>query len=561
MRTVVSRKRHSRAGTLEVSEPVQHPVAMAEQEPLPDWLDHGFPDEFLPPVDLESQFTAEENQMLLSLFDMGNGNPEGLASVSAALEEEICDGADGKKVVLASAAAAGLRSVQGGLKHAFSTGDLHQNQVSRRIREMLLKKRHMNVRCAPSLMPPSPDDILTSTSLESVPEGAVLKSLPVTSQQQGQHSQRANALNLCSLSTEQLEQELSRRKGSAPKIQDSVSQSTDQCTAETSLPIAAPSSVTAVPTAAYVPTAMLHRGFRSVVDPFGQRSTMHQGMVQATAMGSMGSIAGCPTMIPAALAPIQGATVMQCHPGIVKAVPSSSYYVQEGNFMVPGMAPQEAIQPTGQQQIQKVPNSSLQGVQAMPQRVLMSQPPQAIQVSTSSQMPPPASTPVEPASQSCLRKSQSTPALSTLNGVGPAASMPASAPDRVTDVVEAVKIGRLTAEERRQKVLRYKQKRHERKFEKRVTYQCRKTLADSRPRVRGRFARNDDQNAVMPHQTKKARLAREATTDPADEARIRSTDGLRGVQLHAHPEIVPKVEPTDANTSLENFENLLRNRA
>jgi len=72
---------------------------------------------------------------------------------------------------------------------------------------------------------------------------------------------------------------------------------------------------------------------------------------------------------------------------------------------------------------------------------------------------------------------------------------------------EAQMIGRLTAEERRQKVLRYRQKRHERKFEKRVTYQCRKTLADSRPRVRGRFARNDDSNAVMPHQTKKALAA------------------------------------------------------
>ena len=36
---------------------------------------------------------------------------------------------------------------------------------------------------------------------------------------------------------------------------------------------------------------------------------------------------------------------------------------------------------------------------------------------------------------------------------------------------------------------------------------CRKTLADSRPRVRGRFARNDDAGAVMPHETKKAQAA------------------------------------------------------
>ena len=37
---------------------------------------------------------------------------------------------------------------------------------------------------------------------------------------------------------------------------------------------------------------------------------------------------------------------------------------------------------------------------------------------------------------------------------------------------------------------------------------CRKTLADTRPRVRGRFARNNDAGAVMPHETKKALAAK-----------------------------------------------------
>ena len=55
---------------------------------------------------------------------------------------------------------------------------------------------------------------------------------------------------------------------------------------------------------------------------------------------------------------------------------------------------------------------------------------------------------------------------------------------------------------------RYRQKRHERNFSKRIKYQCRKTLADSRPRVRGRFARNSDAGAVLPHETKKAQAER-----------------------------------------------------
>jgi CCT motif len=50
------------------------------------------------------------------------------------------------------------------------------------------------------------------------------------------------------------------------------------------------------------------------------------------------------------------------------------------------------------------------------------------------------------------------------------------------------RVHKLNPEERTQKILRYRQKRHERNFTKRIKYQCRKTLADSRPRVRGRFA-------------------------------------------------------------------------
>jgi hypothetical protein len=51
------------------------------------------------------------------------------------------------------------------------------------------------------------------------------------------------------------------------------------------------------------------------------------------------------------------------------------------------------------------------------------------------------------------------------------------------------RIGKYTLEERRMRILRYRQKRHERNFERKIKYSCRKTLADSRPRVRGRFAK------------------------------------------------------------------------
>lgn len=57
------------------------------------------------------------------------------------------------------------------------------------------------------------------------------------------------------------------------------------------------------------------------------------------------------------------------------------------------------------------------------------------------------------------------------------------------------KVGRYSAEERKEKIERYRVKRHQRNFSKKITYACRKTLADSRPRVKGRFARNGEAEA------------------------------------------------------------------
>ncbi|KAJ0245111.1 CCT motif family protein [Hirschfeldia incana] len=54
------------------------------------------------------------------------------------------------------------------------------------------------------------------------------------------------------------------------------------------------------------------------------------------------------------------------------------------------------------------------------------------------------------------------------------------------------KVSKLSAEQRKEKIHRYMKKRNERNFSKKIKYACRKTLADSRPRVRGRFAKNDE---------------------------------------------------------------------
>ncbi|KAI3691802.1 hypothetical protein L6452_31604 [Arctium lappa] len=54
------------------------------------------------------------------------------------------------------------------------------------------------------------------------------------------------------------------------------------------------------------------------------------------------------------------------------------------------------------------------------------------------------------------------------------------------------KVGRYSAEERKERILRYRAKRTHRNFNKKIKYACRKALADNRPRIRGRFVRNDE---------------------------------------------------------------------
>ncbi|KAI3837454.1 hypothetical protein MKW92_002601 [Papaver armeniacum] len=58
--------------------------------------------------------------------------------------------------------------------------------------------------------------------------------------------------------------------------------------------------------------------------------------------------------------------------------------------------------------------------------------------------------------------------------------------------VEEPKVRRYTKEERKERILKYLKKKNQRNFNKTIKYVCRKTLADRRIRIRGRFARNNE---------------------------------------------------------------------
>ncbi|KAK4794519.1 hypothetical protein SAY86_012513 [Trapa natans] len=90
-----------------------------------------------------------------------------------------------------------------------------------------------------------------------------------------------------------------------------------------------------------------------------------------------------------------------------------------------------------------------------------------------------------------VKKALSIENQKLLNGHTTAPTTPLP-PEISTFEDPSFKVGKLSAEERKEKIHRYLKKRNERNFSKKIKYACRKTLADSRPRVRGRFAKNDD---------------------------------------------------------------------
>ncbi|KAG6605780.1 Zinc finger protein CO3, partial [Cucurbita argyrosperma subsp. sororia] len=53
-------------------------------------------------------------------------------------------------------------------------------------------------------------------------------------------------------------------------------------------------------------------------------------------------------------------------------------------------------------------------------------------------------------------------------------------------------VSNCTAEERKEKLSRYRSKKTKRNFGRKIKYACRKALADSQPRIRGRFARTEE---------------------------------------------------------------------
>ncbi|XP_070027163.1 uncharacterized protein [Nicotiana sylvestris] len=60
-------------------------------------------------------------------------------------------------------------------------------------------------------------------------------------------------------------------------------------------------------------------------------------------------------------------------------------------------------------------------------------------------------------------------------------------------------VGCSTSEIRKEKLSRYRSKKNKRNFGRKIKYACRKALADSQPRIRGRFAKTEESDTSKKH--------------------------------------------------------------
>ncbi|RZC47118.1 hypothetical protein C5167_040095 [Papaver somniferum] len=117
--------------------------------------------------------------------------------------------------------------------------------------------------------------------------------------------------------------------------------------------------------------------------------------------------------------------------------------------------------------------------------------------------------------------------------------------------VEEPKVRRYTKEERNDRILKYLKKKNQRNFNKTIKYVCRKTLADRRIRIRGRFARNNE----YPEELSATSTTKNNTNDHEEEDKYHYSHGP--YFQNSTPETKLNIELEDEEWLREAVNNLM----
>ncbi|KAL3140530.1 hypothetical protein ABBQ32_005110 [Trebouxia sp. C0010 RCD-2024] len=462
------------------------------------WLSHDFPDDlFGGTSELSQALSADDDK----LFDL-----HGSASLPDALCElgSLHEHPNDRQVVMAAAAAAGLNR-NGIRRTAFSTGDLQALSV------------------LPSKSSPSPPDpvhvnlhrtissssVSAQPSLATVPEGSTINMGLSAGMPALQYSSEAlvQTEDLSSMSVEELQAELIRTR----QAFHSAGQANLPPMYGNSQPFMSHQGSYA-PRPTYSHSQASFEDF-SVPGMMGGTPAYNGGFYQDAA----GQLQPLSSQAPAAAPAMDGMHSQSHH--MVQSYADALLYHSDGPVLKqePEMNSMDPAEPSS-----GICSSSQDG---LPSRTAPAGPSTCTPTATTSQQQHDANR------DRLIRRSQSAVELRTLGLPRQASDLSLKELQQVTVELttpegHVYKVGRLSNEERAQKILKYRQKRHERNFTKRIKYMCRKTLADTRPRVRGRFARNNDAGAVMPHETKKALAAKAKAGKAAAAAQGQHVPGM-----------------------------------
>ncbi len=104
------------------------------------------------------------------------------------------------------------------------------------------------------------------------------------------------------------------------------------------------------------------------------------------------------------------------------------------------------------------------------------------------------------------------------------------------------KIGRLTPEERRQRIERYRQKRIKRVWKKRISYTCRKRVADQRIRIKGRFVSKNEAVAKLSNGDEKKIMGTGSAANEKSEVQEKESEKVVDENMVAAAGTSPRVK-------------------